>query len=234
VADEGAVGTFVVAADVPALNRIVNLGLDQPASEVQLGRMVAAARERGVRRLFVQLAPGHQPAALADWIASLGGRLHNRWVRLWRQTAAPPEEGTALRVAPVLASAAPAFGAAVAASLGLPAAVAPWLASIVGRPGWRAFGAFDGPTLVATGALFASGPFGWLGLATTHPAFRGRGAQRALIARRLAEAAALGCAWVAVETAEDAPGHPAPSYHNLLRLGFTEAYRRPNYLLALA
>lgn len=234
VADEGAVGSFAAAADVLALNRIVNLGLERPASALQLQRMVAAARERGVRRLFVQLAPGHRPAALADWVESLGGRVRNRWVRLWRLTAAAPTVETALRVAPVDTSSAPAFGAVVAAAFGMPVEVAPWIASIVRRPGWRVFGAFDGPTLVAAGALYVTGPFGWLGLAATQPEYRGRGAQGAIVARRLSEAATLGCAWVAVETAEDTPELPAPSYRNLLRLGFTEAYRRPNYLLTLA
>ncbi|MFL5578708.1 MAG: hypothetical protein ACJ79S_22360 [Gemmatimonadaceae bacterium] len=234
IADEGAIGSFVAGADVLALNRIVNLGLEHPASERQLDRLVAAARERGVRRLIIQLAPGHEPAEIADWVASLGGQPYNQWVRLWRQTAAAPAVETALRVAAVDASHAPAFGAEVAASFDMPPDVGRWLAAVVGRPGWRTFGAFDGAELVSTGALYLSGAFGWLGLATTRREYRGRGAQSALIARRLSEGAAVGCAWVAVETAEETPERAAPSYHNLLKLGFTEAYRRPNYLVTLS
>jgi hypothetical protein len=44
------------------------------------------------------------------------------------------------------------------------------------------------------------------------------------------DAAGDGCRWVSVETAEQTPEREAPSFRNLTRLGFTVAYRRPNYL----
>ncbi len=72
---------------------------------------------------------------------------------------------------------------------------------------------------------------GYLGPAVTLESHRGRGAQSALIARRLREAAALGVDLVTVETAAETDERPVvQSYRNLRRLGFEEAYRRPNYL----
>jgi hypothetical protein len=51
-----------------------------------------------------------------------------------------------------------------------------------------------------------------------------------LITRRLADAAAAGCTHAVVETAEDKPEKPAPSFRNQLRHGFELCYFRPNYL----
>ena len=51
-----------------------------------------------------------------------------------------------------------------------------------------------------------------------------------MIARRIDDARALGCRCLSVETAEDKPGQPAPSFHNVTRLGFRIAYYRDNYL----
>jgi len=67
-------------------------------------------------------------------------------------------------------------------------------------------------------------------VAGTLPAFRRRGGQGAIMARRIRDAVQLGCRWVITETGEDLPDRPNPSYHNMLRAGFSLAYQRPNYL----
>jgi GNAT superfamily N-acetyltransferase len=227
------VAGFAADFDVLAFNRIVGLGLAAPATPAQIDRLVAVAAEAGVRRLFVQLAPGHEPDGIADWLRARGGREHNRWVRHWRRAASPPRVETALSVQPIGAAHSAEFAAVLVEGFGLPDGMRPWIAASVGRPGWRHYGAFDGTRLVATGALRPTGEIGWLGQAATRATHRGRGAQGALLARRIEDAAALGCEWVVVETAEDAPAHSAPSHRNVRRLGFTEAYRRPNYLITL-
>jgi hypothetical protein len=83
---------------------------------------------------------------------------------------------------------------------------------------------------VATGALYLRAGIGYLSLGATLPSHRRRGAQGAIMARRIADATALGCRWLVTETFEDSPQHPNPSYHNMLRTGFVPAYRRPNYV----
>ena len=60
-----------------------------------------------------------------------------------------------------------------------------------------------------------------------------RAQEAAEIAARLRAAAALGCEYASVETADDTPEKPNPSTHNLRRLGFEDAYRRPNWVLKL-
>jgi len=51
-----------------------------------------------------------------------------------------------------------------------------------------------------------------------------------LVERRIRDAAAMGCRRLIVETAEDTPQHSAPSYRNMLRFGFVEAYKRANFI----
>lgn len=50
------------------------------------------------------------------------------------------------------------------------------------------------------------------------------------MARRINDAIAAGCKLIGTETGDDTPDDPNPSYHNMLRTGFTLAYRRPNFL----
>jgi GNAT superfamily N-acetyltransferase len=69
------------------------------------------------------------------------------------------------------------------------------------------------------GSLVCESGIGWLGGATTAPAYRRRGVQGALVRRRMAAAYEAGCD-VAVVTAVPA----GDSARNLARLGFTLAY----------
>jgi GNAT superfamily N-acetyltransferase len=70
----------------------------------------------------------------------------------------------------------------------------------------------------------------WLGFGATLPAYRRHGAQNALLARRLGEAAARGARTAVTETGERLPDKPSDSYRNILRAGFHERYLRHNYL----
>jgi GNAT superfamily N-acetyltransferase len=67
------------------------------------------------------------------------------------------------------------------------------------------------------------------GVAATLEPARGQGCQLALLHRRIADAIEAGCRLLFVETGERAVDRPAGSYRNVLRAGFEEAYRRPNW-----
>jgi hypothetical protein len=115
-------------------------------------------------------------------------------------------------------------------TFGFPELANAWVASLVGKPGWHHYMAFDGDEPAAAAALFVHEGIGWCGFAATDTRFRKRGAQSALIARRINDACELGCQWLTTETAEDTPEKPNPSYHNMCRMGFETAYLRPNYI----
>jgi hypothetical protein len=112
----------------------------------------------------------------------------------------------------------------------MPAVLQPWIASMVGRAGWQHYLAWDGSRPVAAAALYVRDGAGWLGMASTLPAARRRGAQGALMAQRIEDGRALGCRWLVTETGEDTPARPNPSYRNMIRAGFALAYHRENVM----
>lgn len=216
--------------DVLALNRIVGLGVFEPVRLAHLEDLLERFRRAGVPRAFVQVAPSPFTESLVDALLTRGLTRYNNWLRLTRAVRPLPEAPTDLHIECVGAAHGDAFGAIAAEAFGWSAAAVPWLSASVGRPGWLQYVAFDGATPVATAALHVAGKTGWMTLAATRADARRRGAQSALIARRIADAARLGCVRLSVETAEPTPQRQAPSLRNVIRLGFELAYPRQNYL----
>jgi GNAT superfamily N-acetyltransferase len=135
-----------------------------------------------------------------------------------------------LRIEAIGPGKAATFAAVAAAAFGMPPDLSAALTAAAGQPGWQHYLAYAEDTPVATAALYVRGVVGWLGAAGTLPAYRRRGAQGALMTRRINDAVALGCRWLVTETGEDNPSQPNPSYHNMLRTGFRLAYQRANYV----
>jgi GNAT superfamily N-acetyltransferase len=217
--------------DILALNRVLCLGVAEPATETTVAKILDGYRAAGVPRFFVQLSPVARPPALPAWLQRRGFRHYNNWVKLYRGAQPLPQTNTDLRVEQITVQDGEAFAEVLTISFGWPESIRPWIAAGVDRPGWRHYLAYDGRAAVATAALYAKDGCCWLDFASTLPEYRGRGAQTALIQRRIRDGAEMGCDWFTVETAEDKPDRPAPSYHNLVRLGFKAAYLRRNYLL---
>jgi GNAT superfamily N-acetyltransferase len=121
------------------------------------------------------------------------------------------------------------FATIAATGFGLPAWAASFFAGLPGREGWRCYVASVGAEPQACAAMLIDGGVAQFGIAATLEPARGRGCQRALLRRRLLDAAAAGCETLFVETGERVPGRPSASYRNILGAGFEEAYLRPNW-----
>lgn len=224
---------YATRADILQFNRVIGLGIERPTTESQLDDVVAAYDALGVPRFMVHVAPGARPAEFTGWLEARGFHEHGYWIRLARDASPAPPVASDLTIAPLGRDRALEAGALVAEAFGFPDALGRWMAAVVGRDGWQMYGAFDGETLAGVGGFYVHGDAAWLGMAATRASHRGRGGQSALIARRIDEARALGCRWLTTETAADTPEKPNPSTHNMRRLGFRDAYRRPNWLKVL-
>jgi hypothetical protein len=134
-----------------------------------------------------------------------------------------------LAVEPVEPPAAGAFAEVVLRSFGMPTVLKPWLAALVGRPGWHCYAALRGRDIVAGAALHLGADHAWLGIAGTLPEARRLGAQGALMARRIGDAAALGRRWVFTETG--ILDGDNPSLRNMYRSGFSLLHERTNWVL---
>lgn len=220
------------AIDVPMFNRALGIGLTGFARRDEVAEIAARFASEGSPRAFFQITPDASPPELRTWLTEEGFAVHNRWARLWRRTGDLPASGSDVRVEQVGPERARLFGEIFASGFNLSGPVVDWVAALVGRPAWRHYLGYLGDEPVGTAALMADGPFAWLGYAATVERARRHGVQSALIARRLADAARLGCAYATLETAEDTPQKAAPSFRNVTRLGFQLAYLRENWVRA--
>ncbi len=223
----GAVCAVAALVEEVTINRVIGLGISEPATDEVLDRI---AEVYGPVRHTIALAPGARPAALAAMLRERGYEPAHAWVKFARPAADPPAPATALRIERIGPERADEFTAVLAAGFEIPQTVTAMLSHLPGRPGWTWFLAHDGALPVACGALFVDGQHGWLGQAATLPAQRRRGAQSALIAARIGAAGAAGAEVVVTETGEIVDDRPTISYRNILRAGFRPAYLRPNYV----
>jgi hypothetical protein len=223
-------GTAFIAARFPnaRVNRVTGFGLDRPLDEETLDRTIALYPHRV---FSIQPSPMTRPPELSGWLAARGFAVGFHWL-IWAREAQPPpdEPATGLELRRLEPEHAKEFATLVCTAYASPARLAPLHAAGVGRPHWHHWGAFDADRLVSAGVLYVHGEVGRLFTAGTLPTHRGRGAQGALLVRRMREAHALGCHWVTAETADDLPDKPNPSVHNLTRLGWRLLHRRPAWM----
>ena len=232
--------TYAAIADrsLPSseFNRIFGLGVDAPFTEADLDRAMAWLDTRACRNWSIQLPPLESADTIAAWMRARGLEpAGTGWARFFRssRTIASNPAPTNLEVREVTAETGADFGAAIAAGFSFPPSVRTWFSALAGRPGWRLYVAYADGTPAACGALYLDieTGWGWLGCDATLPAYRLRGAQTALIHRRVADAAAAGAVALTAETGQPAPGQElnSHSYQNYHRAGFVRAYVRPNF-----
>jgi len=221
----------VPAVDILLFNRVIGTGLPA-ASREEVDDVIAPFRSTKLRGWGVQVSPDAEPDELVEWLGEHGLMRRDSWSKVYRSAGEVPAVETDLRIDPARVKDAEVLARITRTAFGMPVEREVWLASLVGRRNWHHYLAWDGDEPVAAAALFVAGTVGWLGVAGTVEAARQRGAQSALMARRLVDGARHGCQWFVTETGEDLPERPNPSYHNMMRMGFQLAYHRPNYLPA--
>lgn len=230
--ERSAIGWQLIAPrfDILLFNRVLATGLAAPVTPEFLATAFDPYRTARLRNFGVQVSPSAQPPHLDQLLADAGLFPRDDWAKVYRDASPPGEPATTLRVREATMADASQCARVAREGFGMPADFEPWLASLVGRPGWAHYLAFDDDEPVATAALYVSNRVGWLGIAATLPPARRKGAQSALMARRLQDGITRGCSWFVTETGEDVPEKPNPSYRNMIRAGFSLAYQRRNYM----
>lgn len=216
------------AADSPMLNRIVGLGVDRPATQADVDAALGAIAAGTT--FYVAVAPQAQPPELTDWLPTRGLEPGWGWMVFRRGVQELRPAPTELRPSRVRTPEQAAdFARIVRAGYELPEATEAVLAATM-HHGWECWLAVAGDTPAGAAALYVDAGVGYLGLAATAPEHRGRGAQSALLAARIARAAELGCDTLITETGERRDGRPDNSYRNILRAGFEEVAVTANWL----
>ncbi|MFN8589134.1 MAG: hypothetical protein U0704_15185 [Candidatus Eisenbacteria bacterium] len=230
--DQG--GTLALAADSLEsllMNRVVCAGVGDPLDAAALDTI--AAHYEGRQPFAWNVSPVAKPDGLEEALAARGYATyfhHVRWVR--DVSAYAPARTTALRVERVGAADAHAWAglSAEVFAHGSPL-VRDWLAALPTRERWQVFAAWDGDALAGGAALYVRGTFAWLGMGAAREAHRGKGAQTALLAARIAAAAAAGAQWLTTETGPNWPELDPVSWRNVERAGFGVLYERPSWIL---
>lgn len=225
--------TLLIAPRIPEamFNRAIALGMRQPAREGDVDAIVAAFRTAGSPNFWIHWTPTARPSDVPSWLSARGFALPPRrsWAKMIRGPENPPHFATDLDIRPVRENELPAVVAAICTAFGMPDAFAPWIVALAHRPGWRAYGAFEGAKAVGGGYTFTEHEVAWLGLGGVLREYRGRSAHRELMALRIREAAAAGCVHIVTETGEPIDEEPNPSLANMARCGFAKVCSRLNY-----
>jgi hypothetical protein len=218
-----------------AINKVMGLGLRTPLTEHALDTMIAEYAAAGVQRFIIQWHPNAHPAEALGWFSSRGFVLLSRTAKLCRPISedAPPDLESSLQIDEIAPNEAEIFESVVARPLGVPLGLEAGIRSTLGHPGWRYYLARDAGRPIAGGAFFARGQHAWFGLGATIDTDRRRGAQSALLARRMRDAATDGCVWASADTLVETAERPNQSYRNMRRMGFVTAYERPSFVLEL-
>lgn len=214
----------------PWFNRVIGLGVDEPATEEIVDRALSIYDKAGVQSFWLAVSPNALPADLPQWLGARGLHPLGNWVKVYRGRDQMGAVSTELAVVeattPALAA---GFSSVVRKSFGLPSLIAPLFEALVGRAGWRVYLALENGVPVAAGAGLVQGEVAWLGIDATLPSRRRQGGQGAIMRERVRACIGAGCTWMVGEVEESLPERPNPSHHNTVRTGFHVAYLRPNY-----
>jgi Acetyltransferase (GNAT) family len=230
--------TFALLANkgvpISEFNRTLALGINEPLTEEVFDRLLEWLISNAAPTWAIQLVPEASRAVVDGWMDKRRIKQSGTgWAKFQRnaRSAEAPSRSTDLRVGMVGPSESMTFGKVVADGFGFPATVIPWFAALVERPNWRAYLAYEDDVPVGCGSLYIGSGWGWLGIEVTLRDYRGRGAQTALINRRVADGIDAGLIGFTAETGNPLPDEERQSisYQNYLRAGFTKAYTRVNY-----
>jgi L-amino acid N-acyltransferase YncA len=204
-------------------NRIYLCGRSGGVSHEGLTDLIDLFTAKGIKRAFVWLSPGPEMETVREWFRSL--HLERVvWTRYPTVALRAPAEmfpRSAFEIRTVnhdeVAAAREQFGLVTMTGF----------EESVGRDGFHHYMAFDAGRPIATAALVQFEDIGYLTYAHTSESDRRRGAQTALIARRIEDARNLGCTHVISQTLTMLKS----SFANLQRCGFREIYDQEVYEL---
>lgn len=211
------------------VNRIIGLGLHKELNEYDLIQLFDFYNNHPYP-VNISLSNYAKPVNLKQSLIDYGIPIKDHWNKFYRNCEPVPEAETSLRVEEIGKDFAEDFAEVVVNVFKNPPELKPCLISLVGRHHWHHYLAFDNNKPAAAGSVFIYGDTAWLGIAVTLPEYRKRGAQSAIIAKRINKAHQHGCKWISVETSPHSAEKPNSSYMNLLKYDFNFMYERPNFM----
>jgi hypothetical protein len=215
-------------------NRVMGLGVFEPATEQQLETIFASYHEVGVKRFLIHHIPACQPAALINWLEARQPAVLAGWERIVRDNAALEPSPADPAIEQVTTSNANEWADFIDAAYHMP--TKPWLLELVGRPGWYHYLLRENTKLVAVRSMCIN-PDGtvWFGIEAPVPGIMAP--SFALDARlcqtMMHEGLKMGAKLFVADIEKPALKMDTPAYQDFANLGFSRPYFRSNYVFAL-
>lgn len=211
------------------LNRVSGLGVTSAVTPQHIDQVIEFYRQAGVGRFFLQDSPEAEPAERLIWYEQADLQKQRPWMKFRHSLDTLPPRSKHLKAESVSPKQAMECAQIIVHGVDLQNDTAELLALMMLRPDWQAVMVCIDGQVAGVAGLYIKQSTGWCDWAATHPDYRGRGVQSALLAERLHRAAAANCRAVFSTTGAAVPGDPQHSYNNLLRVGFREEYLVDNY-----
>lgn len=211
-------------------SKALGFGVESPIDNDLVQRIIDTFAESGVDSATIQIAPQLLPMEWTEICAAHGIEAEGQWIKLAGAPDSVGSDRSDLRVGRVAPADIPDWSNVIFAGFGMPTDHLPAL--LVGAAEstqMQPFAVWDGDTMVAGASLVTHGDIGHLAGAATLPAFRGRGAQSALIAARIRAARYSGIRRLYAETGKPEQPGSNSSLNNMIRAGLQPLYERTNW-----
>lgn len=214
-------------------NCVKNIGVDGPANEDQVDRLLAHYRAAGILRPWFYATPHTEPSRLRCWFEARGLQQQSGWERIFRDAAPPADEALfpadGISVEEVTEATAAEWASFIDAQYRLP--TSPWLKALVGRKGWRHYMLKRDGGVAAVRSLFISEGAAWSGIDAPVPGIMATSFDLdAVLGERLVrDGIDAGAKLFVADIEAPRPERDGPAYRNYARLGFRIAYFRSHY-----
>lgn len=215
------------------VNRVLGIGSEYRPTLQQLHDIRSMYLDAGVSRFFLHVIPERIGDDYAELLAEAGYEKYRGWMKFERGTDGVADHATDLDIRKIGPEHATDFAAIVSDAFDFGAGFRPAIAALANVPDWHLYMSFAGDTPAGTGGLYIENGTGYLDFGATHPGFRCRGSQTAVLNTRIRAALDAGCTSMVTMTGEAVQGDAQHSYRNIERAGFTEAYLRENWIPVL-
>lgn len=218
-------------------NCVMNLGVDELASERRIDELLALYRSAGVTSFAIFHTPASRPAELPRWLEARGLRRRGGWDRVYRDDRAAPAPivsgNGASGVEKVGSSSAEEWADFIDATYGLP--TKPWLLSLVERPGWHHYLLRRDGVIAAVRSMYVDRTGdAWLGIDAPVPGIMAPSfdLDQMLCRAIVGDGLASGVRSFAADIEAPSPDRGTPAYRNFAALGFRRPYFRHHYCAA--
>jgi len=210
-------------------NHVTGAGLYEEIDEILVKKIIDFYT--GSNSIFsIQLVPEALNSETEQLLNRNNFQLKNYWVRLYRDTSEIENVKSSLGIKEINENFYDEFTSTITGIFGMDARLKGLFEGTLPSDKWIHYAAFEGDQLAGTGSVYLDGDFAYIGNAATKPEYRNRGSQGLLLKTRIEATRLTGCRFIAAGVWADTPEYRNPSYHNMLRYGFRELYRRANFV----